>query len=151
MHLELENSNSDPGTRPIPAVLLNFLKVLCCIYTINWLFKTSKVEWSASTYGFAATWSDFGKAAVWRRFASSIPVRSDAKGSYWQGKRVERGSLPNWMNPRGFWPYGMPTGTFAACWTDFVPRISQLFHFYSGEPILITPEGRDEKREFSQL
>ena len=46
------------------------------------------------------------------------------------------------MRQRIFSTWGIQTGPLAACWAPFVQIISQLFHFHTGEPILITPEGQ---------
>ena len=50
--------------------------------------------------------------------------------------------LPIWMRQRGFSAWGIQTGPFAAHEATFVLEIFQLFHFYTGRPILITPEGQ---------
>ena len=49
------------------------------------------------------------------------------------------GGAPKW--DKGFWPMGIKTVSFAACWADFVPKYFKLYE-YTGEPIahfLITP------------
>ena len=50
--------------------------------------------------------------------------------------------LQNWMRQRGLSTWGIQTGPFAALWAHFVPKDFQLFHFHTGRPILITPEGQ---------
>ena len=47
----------------------------------------------------------------------------------------------NWMMQMVFSAWGIQTGLFAACRATFVLKRFQLFHFYTGQPILITPEG----------
>ena len=41
-----------------------------------------------------------------------------------------------------FGAWGIQIGPFAAIWAHFVPQNCQLFHFHTGRPILITPEGQ---------
>ena len=55
----------------------------------------------------------------------------------------ERGfcQLQKWMKQRDLGALGIQIGSLAASWATFVPGIFQLFHFHTGEPILITPEG----------
>ena len=36
---------------------------------------------------------------------------------------------------------GIQIGPFAAICTNYISQILQLFHFYTGRPIFITPEG----------
>ena len=55
--------------------------------------------------------------------------------------------LPIWMRLRGFSAWGIQTGQLAALWAPFVLKFFQLFHFHTGEPILITPEANNGKRE----
>ena len=50
--------------------------------------------------------------------------------------------LPNWMELRGLSAWGIQMGTFAACAANFVLDNFHLFHFHTGESILITPEGQ---------
>ena len=45
-----------------------------------------------------------------------------------------------------FSAWGIQTGPFTACTAPFVLINFQLFHFHTGEPILITPEGQYWKR-----
>ena len=47
--------------------------------------------------------------------------------------------FPIWNRLRGFSAWGTLIGTFSAL---FVPKEFQLFHFHTGRPILITPEGQ---------
>ena len=49
--------------------------------------------------------------------------------------------LQNWMRQKGFSAWAIQNGPFAALWGHFVLKIFQLFHFHTGRPILITPEG----------
>ena len=42
---------------------------------------------------------------------------------------------------RGFSAWGIQTGPLAALLATFVLENFQLFHFHTGKPILITPEG----------
>ena len=53
----------------------------------------------------------------------------------------EFSQLQNWMRQRDLGAWGIQTGPFAALWAHFVPKDFQLFHFHTGRPILITPEG----------
>ena len=57
------------------------------------------------------------------------------------GKR-EFIQIQYWMRQRGFGAWGIHTGLFAALCTSHFPKIFQLFHFHTGRPILITPEGQ---------
>ena len=50
--------------------------------------------------------------------------------------------LEKWMRQMALSAWGIQTGPFAACWATFVLIFFQLFHFYTGEPILYTPEGQ---------
>ena len=50
--------------------------------------------------------------------------------------------LQIWTRQRGLSAWGIQPGPFAPCWANFIPQIFQLFHFYTGRPILITPEGK---------
>ena len=54
----------------------------------------------------------------------------------------EFSQLQNWMRQRGFSAWSIQNGPFAALLAHFVPKDFQLFHFHSGRPILITPEGK---------
>ena len=61
-----------------------------------------------------------------------------------QRANIEKGEffqLQIWMRQRGFSALGIQTGPFAALWAHFDPKDFQLFHFHTGRPILITPEG----------
>ena len=51
--------------------------------------------------------------------------------------------LPIWITQRGLSALGIQTGSFAACEANFVLGNFQLFHFHTGEPILITPEANN--------
>ena len=67
-------------------------------------------------------------------------------GQFLLPQRVNNGKrgfiqLQNWMRQRGFSAWAIQTGPFAAHWAHFVPEDFQLFHFHTGRPILITPEG----------
>ena len=55
------------------------------------------------------------------------------------GKR-EFFQLQNWMRQGVSSAWGIQTGQFAAHWATFVSKFFQLFHSYTGRPILITPE-----------
>ena len=46
----------------------------------------------------------------------------------------------NWMKQMDFNAWGIQTVTFAVHSAHFVLKISQLFHFHTGEPFLFTPE-----------
>ena len=46
------------------------------------------------------------------------------------------------MRQRVFSALGIQTGPFATSGAPFVLEIFILFHFHTGEPILITPEGQ---------
>ena len=48
----------------------------------------------------------------------------------------------NWTRQRVFSAWDIQTGPFASLKATFVPKNLQLFHFHTGEPILITPEGQ---------
>ena len=54
--------------------------------------------------------------------------------------------LQYWIRQGVFIAWGIQTGPFAAHSAHFVLEIFQLFHFHTGEPILITPEGQQWKR-----
>ena len=57
--------------------------------------------------------------------------------------------LQNWMRQRVFSALGIQTRPFAAHWATFVSKFFHLFHFHTGRPILITPEGQYwEKGQF---
>ena len=56
------------------------------------------------------------------------------------GKR-EFTQLQNWMRQRGLTARAIQSGPFASLQATFVLKIFQLFHFHTGRPILITPEG----------
>ena len=43
---------------------------------------------------------------------------------------------------RGVSAWGVQIGSFAAGWAPFVLKFFKLFHFHTGRPILITPEGQ---------
>ena len=53
----------------------------------------------------------------------------------------EFSQLQKWMRQRGFSAWGLQTRPLAALWAHFVLNNFQLFHFHTGEPIVITPEG----------
>ena len=57
------------------------------------------------------------------------------------GKR-EFSKLQKRMTQWVFSARAIQTGPFAACWAPFILIIFQLFHFHTGEPILITPDGQ---------
>ena len=46
------------------------------------------------------------------------------------------------MRQNGWSAWGIQTGPFAALSAHFVPEDFHLFHFRTGRPILITPEGQ---------
>ena len=46
------------------------------------------------------------------------------------------------MPQMDFNAWGIQNGPFAAHAATFAPKIFQLFHFHTGEPILITPGGQ---------
>ena len=46
------------------------------------------------------------------------------------------------MTQRGFGARDIQTGPFASLYAAFVMKIFRLFHFHTGRPILITPEGQ---------
>ena len=46
------------------------------------------------------------------------------------------------MTQRGLSATAIQTGPFASLSTPFVLEIFELFHFHTGRPILITPEGQ---------
>ena len=48
----------------------------------------------------------------------------------------------NWMRQRVFSAWGIQSGPFASHYATFVLEIFHLFHFHTGRPILITPEGQ---------
>ena len=54
---------------------------------------------------------------------------------------IELSHLPIRVRHRIFSAWGIQTGPFAALEAHFVLKIVHLFHFHTGEPILITPEG----------
>ena len=47
-----------------------------------------------------------------------------------------------WNDAGTFNAWGIQTGPFAASRATFVLRNFELFHFHTGRPILITPEGQ---------
>ena len=55
--------------------------------------------------------------------------------------------FPIGMRLRGFSAWGFQTGPSAALEAHFVQEIFHLFPFHAGEPILITPEANNGKRE----
>ena len=55
--------------------------------------------------------------------------------------KMELPQVQNWMRQSVLSAWGIQAGPFAACWAPFVLLIFQIFHFHTGEPILITPEG----------
>ena len=57
------------------------------------------------------------------------------------GKR-EFIQLQNWMRQRGLGAKAIPSGPYESLWATFVLENFQLFHFHTGRPILITPEGQ---------
>ena len=57
------------------------------------------------------------------------------------GKR-EFFQLQNWMRQRVFSACDIQTGLFAAHWATFVSIFLQIFYFYTGRPIIITPESQ---------
>ena len=61
-----------------------------------------------------------------------------------EGQLWEKGILPtrNWMRQRGFSAWAVQTGPLAALCTSHIPKLFQLIHLHTGEPILITPEGQ---------
>ena len=58
-----------------------------------------------------------------------------------EGWKWEKGIIQPEMKQRDFSAWGIQTGPFAALWAHIVPKDFQLFHFHTGRPILITPEG----------
>ena len=54
--------------------------------------------------------------------------------------------LQIWMKQRNFSACSIQTGPLAVFWVYFVQIFSHLFHFHTGEPILITPEGQLSER-----
>ena len=50
--------------------------------------------------------------------------------------------LQKWMTQRGFGIWGIKTGPYAAHEVTFAPIFLQIFHFHTGDPFLITPEGQ---------
>ena len=59
--------------------------------------------------------------------------------------------LQNWTRQRGLGAWGIRIGPFAACEANFIFKILQLFHFYTGGHFLLHNRANNEKREFSQL
>ena len=57
------------------------------------------------------------------------------------GKR-EFSQPQKWMRQKVFSAWGIQTEPFTSHSTPFVPEILHLFHFHTGRPILITPEGQ---------
>ena len=52
------------------------------------------------------------------------------------------------------WAWGIQTGPFAACYTNFVPQIFQLFRFNTGESNSLLPQPKEteyEKREITKI
>ena len=56
-----------------------------------------------------------------------------------ESKGVQKGLECEEARERHYW--GIQTGPFAALEATFVLKNFTLFHFHTGEPILITPEG----------
>ena len=50
--------------------------------------------------------------------------------------------LQNWMRQKVFSAWSIQAGPFAAHSAPFVLKLSHLFHFHTGVPFLITPEGQ---------
>ena len=50
--------------------------------------------------------------------------------------------LQNWMLQMDFNAWGIQTEPFAFLGAHFVSEDFHLFHFHTGRPILITPEGQ---------
>ena len=51
-------------------------------------------------------------------------------------------NLSNGIIPGTFNAWGIQIEPFAAYTATFVPRKFHVFHFHTGRPILITPEGQ---------
>ena len=58
-----------------------------------------------------------------------------------EAERREFFQPQNWMEQMEFSAWGIQTGPFASLLTPFLLEIFHLFHFDTGRPILITPEG----------
>ena len=56
--------------------------------------------------------------------------------------KVEFTQLQNWMEQIDINGWGIQTGPFAADSAHLILKIFHLFHFLTGEPFLITPEGQ---------
>ena len=50
--------------------------------------------------------------------------------------------LQNWVRQMDFNAWGIQTGPFAAHSAYLIMNFFHLFHFHTGEPFLITPEGQ---------
>ena len=48
----------------------------------------------------------------------------------------------NWMRQMVFSAWDIQTGPFAVLSAHFILRLFHVFHFHTGEPFLITPEGQ---------
>ena len=59
---------------------------------------------------------------------------------YWEVRRAKV-QLQNWMSQGSMSNWGIQIWSFAALSAHFVLAIFNLFHLYTGRPILITPEG----------
>ena len=57
-----------------------------------------------------------------------------------RGWKWDKGFTQKWMTHRGFSTWGIQTGPFAACWTDFVPKFYHPSDLYSGEANSLLPQ-----------
>ena len=51
-----------------------------------------------------------------------------------------KGITQKWMRLRGFLPWGIQTGPFAACFADFVPKKFKLLNFHTGRTNFLLPQ-----------
>ena len=57
-----------------------------------------------------------------------------------RGWKFEKGFTQKWRTHRGFSTWGIQTGPFAACWTDFVPKFYHPFDLDTGEANSLLPQ-----------
>ena len=98
-------------------------------------------RWACSAAGRASAASTGG--------AASHSTRTAASGSRFHSKIIHsnNGEMEflqpqNLMRQRIFISWGIQTETSAPLLGPFIREIFHLFHFYTGRPILITPEGQ---------
>ena len=94
--------------------------------------------WSRKVPRFWRWHVSLERGTIWMRLGYATAPKFERK---WGALLLEK-----WMRhrskgpkPWGLGPWGIQTGPFATCWTDFVHKFFQLPNLYTGEPNFYYP------------